>query len=124
MPARLPSRFSGPAKQSMLGCNVYTGSALSRPLAREDEEAMIGETIGFLLRNLPILLFVAAIALALSVGGYATFAERLLSWTLLLPIGVTGLWAGVSYSFRPSPQRTLDGRSVRSSSAWQTSRSA
>jgi hypothetical protein len=63
---------------------------------------MIGETIGFLLRNLPVLLFVAAIATALVKRGRTTFVERLLAWTLLLPIGVTGLWAGVSHVFFPA----------------------
>jgi hypothetical protein len=58
-------------------------------------------TIGFVLRNLPALLFIAAILLAV-VGQADTFAERLLAWTLLLPIGVTGLWAGVSHVFFPT----------------------
>jgi hypothetical protein len=63
---------------------------------------MIGESIGFLLRNLPALLFAAAILLAVFTGGPATFADRLLAWTLLLPIGVTGLWAGITHVFFPA----------------------
>jgi hypothetical protein len=63
---------------------------------------MIGESIGFLLRNLPALLFVAAILLAVFTDGHATVADRLLAWTLLLPIGVTGLWAGITHVFFPA----------------------
>ena len=63
---------------------------------------MIGETIGFLLRNLPVLLFVVAIALAIATGGRDRIVERLLAWTLLFPIGVTGLWAGAPHVFFPA----------------------
>jgi hypothetical protein len=63
---------------------------------------MIGESIGFLLRNLPAFLFVAAILLAVFADGHATFVDRLLAWTLLLPIGVTGLWAGITHVFFPA----------------------
>jgi 4-amino-4-deoxy-L-arabinose transferase-like glycosyltransferase len=64
---------------------------------------MLGKAIEFLLLpNLPVLLFVVAIALALSTRGRDTFVERLLAWTLLLPVGVTGLWAGVSHVFFPA----------------------
>ena len=64
--------------------------------------AIIGETIAFILRNLPALLFVAAIVLAMITRGHGTLVERLLAWTLLLPIGVTGLWAGASHVFFPA----------------------
>src|SRR6202042_2838941 len=63
---------------------------------------MIGETIGFFLRNLPVLLFVVAIAFAMVTRGHGTIVERLLAWTLLLPIGITGLWAGISHVFFPA----------------------
>jgi hypothetical protein len=63
---------------------------------------MIGETVAAVLRNLPVLLFVAAIVLAMVTRGHGTLVERLLAWTLLLPIGVTGLWAGVSHVFFPA----------------------
>jgi hypothetical protein len=63
---------------------------------------MIGEAIGFFLRNLPAFLFVAALLLAASTRGRGGGAERLLAWTLLLPIGVTGLWAGISHVFFPA----------------------
>lgn len=62
---------------------------------------MIGEAIGFLLRNLPAVLFVAALVLAAARRGSGSAAERLLAWILLLPIGITGLWAGVTHVFFP-----------------------
>jgi hypothetical protein len=62
---------------------------------------MMAETIAFVLRNLPVFLFVAALVFAgLSRSG-APLAERLLAWILLLPIGVSGLWAAVFHLFFP-----------------------
>jgi hypothetical protein len=46
---------------------------------------MIGETIGFLLRNLPVLLFVVAIVLAIATRGHGTIVERLLAWDVVTP---------------------------------------
>jgi hypothetical protein len=63
---------------------------------------VIAETIGFALRNLPALLFVMALVLSASTDGHGTRVERLLAWTLLLPIGITGLWAGISHVFFPA----------------------
>jgi hypothetical protein len=63
---------------------------------------MVGEAIGFFLRNLQAILFVAALVLAALTSGRGSAAERLLAWTLLLPIGVTGLWAGISHVFFPA----------------------
>ena len=59
------------------------------------------ETIAFVLRNLPVFLFVAALALAAAWRTGAPAADRLLAWILLLPIGVTGLWAAVFHLFFP-----------------------
>ncbi|WP_369334838.1 DUF6790 family protein [Candidatus Rhodoblastus alkanivorans] len=53
----------------------------------------IGQGICFVLQNLPAFLSIAALL--------AAAAERLLSWLLLLPIGVTGLWAGVTHIIFP-----------------------
>jgi hypothetical protein len=62
---------------------------------------MIGQLIGFLIRNLPAVLFVLALAIALS-SRPGSVVERLLAWILLLPIGVTGLWAGIYHVFFPA----------------------
>jgi hypothetical protein len=64
---------------------------------------MIAETMGFALRNLPAILFVMALALSASTSGHgSTGVERLLAWALFLPIGITGLWAGISHVFFPA----------------------
>jgi hypothetical protein len=63
---------------------------------------MVAETIGFVLRNLPAILFVLALVLSVSTNGHGTPVERLLAWVLLLPIGITGLWAGISHVFFPA----------------------
>jgi hypothetical protein len=62
---------------------------------------MMAETIAFVLRNLPVFLFVAALALTAARRNGASGPERLLGWILLLPIGVTGLWAAVFHLFFP-----------------------
>ena len=61
----------------------------------------MAETIAFVLRNLPVFLFVAALALTAARRNGASGPERLLGWILLLPIGVTGLWAAVFHLFFP-----------------------
>ena len=61
----------------------------------------MAETIAFVLRNLPVFLFVAALALAAASRSDAPLADRLLAWILLLPIGVTGLWAAAFHLFLP-----------------------
>lgn len=61
---------------------------------------MIAQLIGFLIRNLPAVLFVLAVIIAFT-RRRSPAAERLLAWTLLLPIGVTGLWAGIYHVFFP-----------------------
>ena len=63
---------------------------------------MIGEAIGFFLRNLPAFLFVAALVFAALTRDRSGLAESMLGWMLLLPIGVTGLWAGISHVFFPA----------------------
>jgi hypothetical protein len=62
---------------------------------------MIAQLIGLLIRNLPAVLFVLAVIIA-SARGNGPVAERLLAWLLLLPIGITGLWAGISHVFFPA----------------------
>jgi hypothetical protein len=62
---------------------------------------MIGETMGFLLRNLPVLPFVVAVALATVTRGHAGVVERLLAW-ILLPYRGRRLWAGTPHVFFPA----------------------
>ena len=61
----------------------------------------MAETIAFVLRNLPMFLFVAALVCARLSRSGAPIADRLLAWILLLPIGVSGLWAAVFHLIFP-----------------------
>ena len=61
----------------------------------------MAETIAFVLRNLPMFLFVAALVFAWLSRSGGSLADRLLAWILLLPIGVSGLWAAVFHLFFP-----------------------
>lgn len=63
---------------------------------------MVAESIAFLLRNLPAVLLVLALLLG-AAGQPARLdpASRFLGWILLLPIGVTGLWAGTAHILFP-----------------------
>ena len=61
----------------------------------------MADLIPLVLRNLPVFLFVAALALAATVRTSTPAADRFLGWILLLPIGVTGLWAAVFHLFFP-----------------------
>jgi hypothetical protein len=94
---------------------VFNNSRLAAklsPLIREGSR-MIGASIAFLIRNLPAVLLVVALTIAAARRGHGTAAVRFLSWVLLLPIGITGLWAGLFHVFFPSTAATLIG--------WQTS---
>jgi len=62
---------------------------------------MMAETISFTLRNLPAFLMVAALVIAALRHDGRPAAERLLKWTLLLPVGVSGLWAALFHLFFP-----------------------
>ena len=74
---------------------------------------MFGEAIAFSIRNLPIGLLFAAIVLTLVTEKPNNASTRLLGWVLLLPIGVTGIWAGISHVFFPQVAASHIG--------WQTS---
>src|SRR6266404_6578215 len=62
--------------------------------------------------NLPALLLVVALVMAAARRGHGPTAERFLSWILLLPIGVTGLWAGSFHVFLPATAAALIGWQV------------
>lgn len=61
----------------------------------------IGTAIAFVLKNLPVLLLVLAVLCARLVPSGRPAPERYLAWILLLPIGVTGVWAGLFHIFWP-----------------------
>ena len=71
---------------------------------------MVAHIIGFVLQNLPALLFVVALLVAAARGRHGPVAERFLSWILLLPIGITGLWAGAFHVFFPATAAKLIGK--------------
>ncbi len=73
---------------------------------------MIAHAIEFVLRNLPALLLVVALVIAAARRGDEPAAERFLSWILLLPIGVTGVWAGAFHVFLPVTAAALIGWEV------------
>lgn len=62
---------------------------------------MIAKAIAFFIRNLPAVLFALALILSALGRPRGSAANRLLAWVLLLPIGVTGLWAGIMHVFFP-----------------------
>jgi hypothetical protein len=58
---------------------------------------VLANAIGFLIRNLPVVLLLLAFILGALGRPHGGPASRFLAWILLLPIGVTGLWAGVAH---------------------------
>ncbi len=58
---------------------------------------MIAQAIGFAIRNLPAILLVLALILGALGRPRESAPGRFLAWILLLPIGVTGLWAGIAH---------------------------
>ena len=73
---------------------------------------MIASAIRFLLQNLPAVLLLLALLIASATRRDGPAAERFLSWILLLPIGVTGLWAGAFHVFLPKTAAALIGWQV------------
>lgn len=73
---------------------------------------MVAHIISFVLQNLPALLFVVALVVAAGRGRHGPVAEPLLSWILLLPIGITGLWAGAFHVFFPAMAAKVIGWDV------------
>lgn len=60
---------------------------------------MIGQAIGVVLRNLPLILFLLALLIPTLQG--QRNARAYLAWLLLLSIGVEGVWAGLFHIFAP-----------------------
>lgn len=82
------------------------------PISGEARKPWPAKQSGFFLRNLLAFLFAAAMLFAV-LRRQGDASERLLAWILLLPIGVTGLWAGISHVFFPA----IAAAHIR----WQTS---
>jgi hypothetical protein len=70
---------------------------------------MIGEIIWVSPGNLAALLFIAALLCAWVGLGQEPAAARFLSWILLLPIGVSCLWAGLFHVVFPERIAALNG---------------
>jgi len=62
---------------------------------------MIGSAIKLVLTNLPAILFVVAFVLAYAVKSPEPLPARLLSWLLLLSVGVENVWFGFFHMFFP-----------------------
>lgn len=62
---------------------------------------MVRESIAFLIRNLPAVMFALALVLGFVGRPRGPAASRFLGWILLLPIGIVGLWAGIAHVFFP-----------------------
>src|SRR6202042_2423908 len=73
---------------------------------------MVAHVIRFVLQNLPALLLIVALLVATARRHRGPIAERFLSWILLLPIGITGLWAGAFHVFFPATAAKLIGWEV------------
>src|SRR6202042_2011684 len=73
---------------------------------------MVAHVIRFVLQNLPALLLIVALLVATARRHRGPIAERFLSWILLLPIGITGLWAGAFHVFLPATAAALIGWQV------------
>jgi hypothetical protein len=69
----------------------------------------MGQTIAFVLSNLPAFLLVAALIIAALTRTPAEAPERFLAWLLLLPVGGSGLWAAVFHLFFPATAANLIG---------------
>ena len=70
---------------------------------------MIGQTIAFVLGNLPAFLLVAALVAAALAKTPAAAPERYLAWLLLLPVGGSGLWAALFHLAFPAFAATQIG---------------
>jgi len=73
----------------------------------------MAQIISLVLSNLPVILFVVAILVALAGQRGQPLAARLLDWMLLLPVGIGGVWAGFFHVTFPE----IAARSI----GWQVS---
>ena len=73
---------------------------------------MIAETLRFIFRGFPAVMLILALLIA-AVSRRRAPPERFLSWVLLLPIGLSGLWAAAFYVFLSRLRRYLAQRLMR-----------
>ncbi|HEY5301887.1 MAG TPA: DUF6790 family protein [Acetobacteraceae bacterium] len=69
----------------------------------------VATVIGFILANFPAILLVLALVIAALLRGHGAPAHRFLSWVLLLPIGVTFLWAAFYHLVLPAQSAAFIG---------------
>lgn len=62
---------------------------------------MIAQAISLVLSNIPVVMFVAAILVAVLTKRPSFAPERFFSWLLLLSVGVEALWGGLFHVFFP-----------------------
>jgi len=68
----------------------------------------VAQLIQFILSNVPAVMFVVSVILALPRRDGRPLAARLLDWQLLLAAGVTGIWAGFFHmAFPEMAARTI-----------------
>lgn len=96
----------------MIESDSARGAEFLDCLPKAKGPCMVADIIRFVLQNLPALLFVVALAVAAARPRHGPVAERFLSWILLLPVGVTGLWAGAFHVFFPGTAARLIGWDV------------
>lgn len=70
---------------------------------------IIGTVIRFVLSNLPAILLGLALVIAALLRGHGAPAQRFLSWVLLLPIGITLLWAAFYHLVLPDQAAAFIG---------------
>jgi hypothetical protein len=76
---------------------------------------MVAHIIGFVKSSRPT---VCGRAAAAARGRHGPVAERFLSWILLLPIGITGLWAGAFHVFFPATAAKQTYKHVKTRFLW------
>lgn len=62
---------------------------------------MIADIVRLVFRDFPAVMLVLALLIAAVTRSHESTLERFLAWVLLLPIGLTGLWAGAFHIFLP-----------------------
>lgn len=72
----------------------------------------IASAIEFTIKNLPAILFAAALIIASVRNTPASTAERFLAWLLLLPVGIDMIWAGSFHLIFPETAARFIGWQV------------